>query len=89
MAGYSIRIKPSAAKEVDAIEPKKLRRQVVERILNLATDPRPRGCEKLADRSNRYRVRQGPYRIVYAVADDERVVVIFKVGHRSEVYRDR
>ena len=89
MAGYSIRIKPSAAKEVDAIEPKKLRRQVVERILDLATDPRPRGCEKLADGSNHYRVRHGAYRIVYAVADDERVVVIFKVGHRSEVYRDR
>ena len=89
MAGYSIRIKPSAAKEVDAIEPKKLRRQVVERIRQLASDPRPRGCEKLAGASGRFRVRQGAYRIVYAVADDERAVVVFKVGHRSEVYRDR
>jgi len=89
VAGYSIRIKPSAAKEVEAIEPKKLRRQVVERILNLATDPRPRGCEKLAGGSGRYRIRQGPYRIVYSVADDEHVAVVFKVGHRSEVYRDR
>jgi mRNA interferase RelE/StbE len=89
VAGYSIRIKPSAAKEVDAIEPKKLRRQIVARIRQLAIEPRPRGCEKLADRSNRHRVRQGPYRIVYSIADDERIVVIFKVGHRSEVYRDR
>ena len=89
MAGYSIRIKPSAAKEVDAIEPKKLRRQVVERIRQLASDPRPRGCEKLAGASGRFRVRQGAYRIVYAVADDERAVVVFKVGHRSDVYRDR
>ena len=87
MAGYSIRIKPSAAKEVDAIEPKKLRRQVVERIRQLASDPRPRGCEKLAGASGRFRVRQGAYRIVYAVADDERAVVVFKVGHRSDVYR--
>ena len=89
MAGYSIRIKPSAAKEVDAIEPKKLRRQVVERIRQLASDPRPRGCEKLAGASGRFRVRHGAFRIVYAVADDERAVVVFKVGHRSEVYRDR
>jgi len=89
VAGYSIRIKPSAAKEVDAIEPKKLRRQVVERIRQLASDPRPRGCEKLAGASGRFRVRQGAYRIVYAVADDERAVVVFKVGHRSDVYRDR
>ena len=87
MAGYSIRIKPSAAKEVDAIEPKKLRRQVVERIRQLASDPRPRGCEKLAGASGRFRVRQGAYRIVYAVADTERAVVVFKVGHRSDVYR--
>lgn len=87
MAGYSTRIKPSAAKEVDAIEPKKLRRQVVERILDLATDPRPRGCEKLAGAPGRFRVRHGAYRIVYSVADDERVVVIFKVGHRKDVYR--
>jgi mRNA interferase RelE/StbE len=62
---------------------------VVERIRQLAADPRPRGCEKLAGGSSRYRIRQGPYRIVYSVADDERVVVVFKVGHRSEVYRDR
>lgn len=87
MAGYSIRIKPSAAKEVDAIEPRKLRRQIVERIRELATDPRPRGCEKLAGGSGRYRIRQGPYRIVYSIADDERVVVIFKVAHRKDVYR--
>jgi mRNA interferase RelE/StbE len=89
VAGYSLRIKPSAAKEVEAIEPRKLRRQIVERIRQLAADPRPRGCEKLAGGSGRYRLRQGAYRIVYSVVDDEHLVVVFKVGHRSEVYRDR
>lgn len=89
MAGYSLRIKPSAAKEVEAIEPKKLRRQVVERIRRLAADPRPRGCEKLAGESARFRVRQGAFRILYSIVDDDHVVVVFKVGHRSEVYRDR
>lgn len=89
MAGYSLRIKPSAAKEVEAIEPRKLRRQVVEHIRRLATDPRLGGCEKLAGGSDRYRLRQGAYRIVYSIEDDEHVVVVFKVGHRSEVYRDR
>jgi len=87
VAGYSIRIKPSAAKEVEAIEAKKLRRQVVERIRQLASDPRPRGCEKLAGAPGRFRVRQGAYRIVYAVADGERAVIVFKVGHRKDVYR--
>ncbi|PWB70533.1 MAG: type II toxin-antitoxin system mRNA interferase toxin, RelE/StbE family [Holophagae bacterium] len=63
------------------------RRQIIERIGKLASDPRPRGCEKLAGASGRFRVRQGAYRIVHAVADDERVVVVFKVGRRSEVHR--
>ena len=89
MAGYSLRIKASAAKELEAVEPRKLRRQLVDRIRHLGTDPRPRGCEKLADGTHRYRIRQGPYRIVYSVSDEERMVVIFKVGHRSEVYRSR
>ena len=83
MAGYSLRIKASAAKELDAVEPRKLRRQLVDRIRQLATDPRPRGCEKLTGGTDRFRVRQGPYRIVYSVSDEARAVVIFKVGHRS------
>ena len=87
MASYSIWIKPSAAKEIEAIEPKKLRRLIVERIRELGADPRPNGCEKLAGGSDRFRVRQGAYRIVYSIADNERIVVIFKVGHRSDVYR--
>ncbi len=89
MVRYSLRIKPSAAAEVELIEPKKVRVQVVDRIQRLADDPRPPGCEKLAGQSDRYRVRQGAYRIVYSVADDVLTVVVVKVGHRSEVYRRR
>jgi mRNA interferase RelE/StbE len=80
-------LKPSAAKEIEGIEPKKLRRQIVERIRQLETDPRPRGCEKLAGGTDRYRIRRGPYRVVYSDADDERTVVIFKIAHRKDVYR--
>ena len=49
-------------------------------------EPRPRGCEKLTARE-RYRVRQGPYRIIYAVDDQERTVTVVKIGHRKDVYR--
>ena len=87
MASYSIRIKASAAKEIETIEPKKVRRQVVERIRALSETPRPRGCEKLSGQSNRYRIRQGTYRIVYSVEDNELVVFVVKVGHRREIYR--
>ena len=87
MAKYSVRLKASAAREIEQIEPKKVRRQVVNRIGALADDPRPPGCEKLSGQSHRYRVRQGAYTIVYSVEDDVLVVFVVKVGHRSAVYR--
>ena len=87
MASYSVRIKASAAKEIEVIEPLKARRQVVQRIRRLSEDPRPPGCEKLGGQRNRHRVRQGAYRIVYTVADDVLIVLVVKVGHRRDVYR--
>lgn len=87
MAKYSVRLKASAAKEIEDIEPKKVRRQIVNRIARLSDDPRPPGCEKLAGHSDRYRVRQGHYRIVYSITDDVLIVIVVKVGHRSTVYR--
>lgn len=86
MAKYKLLIKSSAAKEIEAIPQKKQRQRIVNRILALADDPRPRGCEKLSG-SNRFRVRQGDYRIVYAVEDDQLIVNVVKVGQRGRVYR--
>jgi mRNA interferase RelE/StbE len=59
----------------------------VSRIEALGDDPRPQGCQKLVGQEERYRVRQGRYRIVYCVDDTSRVVDVFKVGHRRGVYR--
>lgn len=87
MAKYSVRLKASAVREIEQIEPKKVRRQIVNRIGALAEDPRPPGREKLSGQSDRYRVRQGAYRIVYSVEDDVLVVFVVKVGHRSAVHR--
>lgn len=85
MASYSVLIKPSAGKELEAI-PKKDRLRVVAKIRALANNPRPMGCEKLSGREE-YRLRQGHYRIVYSISDDDQTVLIFKVAHRREVYR--
>ena len=87
MASYSVRIKTSAAKELEAVEPRSVRTRIVSRIESLAANPRPRGSQKLAGDEERYRIRQGSYRVVYAIDDEARVVEIFKVGHRREVYR--
>jgi mRNA interferase RelE/StbE len=86
VARYRLLIKPSAVKEIEAIPNKKDRRRVVTRIGNLAAIPRPAGYEKLSG-SEQYRVRQGQYRIVYAVEDQDALVTVVKIGHRRDVYR--
>jgi len=85
MESYRILLRKSAAGELERLAGKDLER-VVRRIQGLAAEPRPRGCEKLSARE-RYRVRQGDYRIVYSVDDTTREVVVVKIGHRGEVYR--
>lgn len=85
MASYRILIKASAAKELEEIS-KKDGARVIERIKSLSEDPRPFGAEKLTG-ANRYRVRQGNYRILYEIHDKEIVIMVVKIGHRREVYR--
>ena len=87
MAEYRLLIKASAAKEIEAVGTKIDRQRIVERIRILVRDPRLPGSEKLAGYSDRYRVRQGQYRIVYLIDDERREITIFKVGHRKDVYR--
>lgn len=56
------------------------------RMRALADDPRPHGCEKLSG-EEKYRIRQGDLRIIYAVDDHTAVVTVVKIGHRRDVYR--
>lgn len=85
MARYSIDVKRSAARELGRI-PKRDLRRILSRIRSLEKEPRPHGCEKLSAQE-RYRIRQGDYRIVYSVGDAEHNVVVVKIGRRRDVYR--
>lgn len=85
MASYEVVFKRSVAKDLRAF-PKDDIKRVMERIHSLAEDPRPPGCEKLSG-LERYRLRQGSYRIVYEIEDTRLVVLVVKVGHRRDVYR--
>jgi len=85
MAGYSIFFRKSVSKDLETV-PKKDVERIISRIKSLADNPCPPGHEKLSG-EERYRVRQGNYRIVYSIQDDERTVWIVKVGHRSKIYR--
>ncbi|WLD56802.1 type II toxin-antitoxin system RelE/ParE family toxin [Salinispirillum sp. LH 10-3-1] len=87
MANYKIMFKKSVAKDLRSL-PKNDVLKILARIDALALDPRADGCIKLTG-DDKYRVRQGLYRIVYEIRDAELVVSVIKVGHRSSVYKNR
>ena len=87
MARYEIFFKESVWKDVQKIFRTELRKSI-SRIGKLADNPRPAGGEKLTEREL-YRIRQGNYRIVYSIQEDELTVWIFKIGYRKDVYRRR
>ena len=87
MAKYRLVFKKSVAKDLRAL-PKKDVARILDCIQSLGDDPRPHGCEKLSGQE-RYRIRQGVYRIIYEIQDDALVVIMVKVGLRKEIYRSR
>ena len=85
MESYKIVIKRSAAKEIERI-PKSHRKRIVSKIQELSKEPRPLGVKKLSG-EEKYRIRQGDYRILYKVEDSIITVTVVKVGNRKDVYR--
>jgi len=85
MARFKLVFKKSVARDLRNI-PKKDVARILKCFDSIAEDPRGPGCEKLSGQ-DRFRVRQGIYRIVYEIQDDVLVVTVVKVGHRREVYR--
>ncbi|WP_224981754.1 type II toxin-antitoxin system RelE family toxin [Geomonas agri] len=85
MAVYSILVKDSVRKDLESV-PKGDLQRIINRIGSLATNPRPVGSEKLTGQ-DRYRIRQGKYRILYSIHDLELTVWVVKVAHRRDVYR--
>ena len=86
MARYKLLFKRSVTKDFRQI-PKHDVAAILQRIETLTSDPRPNGSEKLSGQ-DRYRVRQGVYRIIYEIIDEQLVVTVVKIGHRREVYNN-
>ncbi|ORJ57567.1 type II toxin-antitoxin system RelE family toxin [Geothermobacter hydrogeniphilus] len=85
MARYELCFKRSVTKDLRPL-PKTDLKLILKRIEALADDPRPPGCEKLSGQE-RYRIRQGMYRILYEIEDHRLVITVVKIGHRRDVYR--
>ncbi len=83
---YEIIIKPAAEKSLDKI-PLPARRRIADAMEQLGSDPRPLGVVKLTGDENLWRIRIGNYRVVYEIHDDRLVVLVLRVAHRKDVYR--
>lgn len=86
MARYEISLRRSVLrKDLERI-PKASAHRIMEAILALADNPKPPGVQKLSGQE-RYRIRQGDYRVIYSVQDADHTVWVVKIGHRRDVYR--
>ncbi len=85
MAAYRVFLKESVKKDIASIPAKDLQR-IMERIGGLSENPRPPGSEKLSAQE-RYRIRQGSYRIIYSIQDSQLTIWVVKIAPRREVYR--
>ena len=85
MGSFEVIFKQSVAKDLRQIPNKDVAR-ILKRIEALSIEPRPPGVEKLSGQE-KYRIRQGVYRILYEIRDNELIVMVIKVGHRRDVYK--
>ena len=84
---YRVLLRPPAQKFLRKLRDKSLLARLMAAMRELAHQPRPPGCDKLAGPENLYRVRVGDYRVIYQVQDNALLVLVVKIGHRREVYR--
>ena len=82
---YQIELRCRAQRTLDRL-PKNDFQAVIEAIKELAQTPRPRGVEKVKS-TGLWRIRQGDYRIIYAIDDNLQMIIVVRVGHRREIYR--
>jgi mRNA interferase RelE/StbE len=82
---YSLEIKQSAQKELDALDDPPFAR-IDRKILALSDNPRPSGCKKLRGYKDLWRIRVGDWRVVYIINDDTKIVAVTRIAHRRDVY---
>jgi len=85
VSSYTVEVKPSARKELEAL-PDNVLARVVRRLETLTEAPRPAGCKKLKGYKDQWRVRIGDWRVVYIIDDAAEIVSVTRIAHRREVY---
>ena len=85
---YKVVVRPRVWKDLHPL-PESVKQRLLDEMTALSEEPRPRGCQKLVDSHNSWRVRVGDYRILYVIDDNENQVVVYRVRHRKDVYRHK
>lgn len=85
MTEYLVTFAASARKELRDL-PSEAMGRLLPKIRELSAKPRPAGCKKLHGHKDRWRIRVGNYRVVYAIDDGGKVVDITRIAHRKDVY---
>ena len=85
---YTVEVAPAADRQIRKLD-RETQRRVLTSLEKLGHEPRPQGSVKLQSAEDLYRVRVGDYRIIYEISDRRLLVLVLKVGHRSEVYKER
>lgn len=89
---YAVTIRPAAHEDLKSLVKKvdkKQRKRIGKKISGLAVSPRPAGSKKLSGSDNEYRLRDGNYRILYEIDDENRIVRVGRIVDRKEAYRGR
>ncbi len=84
---YSIVFATAAKRQFDKL-PQAIQRRITDSVSQLENDPRPTGVVKLSGKDGLYRLRVGDYRAIYRIEDDRLIILIVKIGHRREIYRE-
>ncbi len=88
MSFYTIQFDRRVKKDFKSLKPQDIKR-IKSAILELSNNPRPNGCTKLkGDKHDYYRIRVGNYRVIYLIEDEILLVLVVRVGHRREIYKN-
>ena len=80
---YRVELAPAAQRDLRRL-PRDVQVRLSEPLLALSNDPKPRGVRKIHGRTMTWRIRVGPYRVIYDVHDDRRLIVVLRVDRRRE-----
>jgi len=83
---YAVFITRQAQKQLESV-PSPLCDRIEREMRGLSENPRPPGCKKLRGAERHWRLRVGDYRLLYEIDDSTKTLTVFRIGHRSDVYR--